>query len=1288
MNRLFCTQNWMKLGVALCLGWLLAGGNAWGQPALGTPSAGFRQYDVRHAPVSQVEAALRRMFPDEGEIYGDVATNRLAVRGPEELQRLVAQMLETLDRPVVANAEPRPAVLRAYQIPAAELADTAARLESRFPPATGVRIGTDPRTSQLLIMAPLTVHAEIDHGLRLGAPPRLSVGPVMATPPPFAAPEMGPVRHTVQPFEAAPQTAGKVIALRYLTWQNLEAALRQLKAQLTSAVDQPVVSYQLKGKQGESVELVVDRRLHQVAIRGTGTAARDAAQLVQTLDAAANQPAGKTQIVPVQYAPAKQVHLAADAVGNRAAHSTAAIIEAAGLDRKPPVPMLARVFQGNQPPTNQPPPNQPPASQPPPNVPSLLENPSLPPSETAPNAGQSGPARPVQIEYLEGLDMFIIRGPRDDVESVKRLIEDIERISSETEPVIELYTVQHVDGVNLSTLVTQLYDQVLSPRQGRVSITPLVKPNALLLIGRADSVKTVMDLIQRLDQPVGPATQFETFRLVHASAQAIQQTITEFFANRTGLGTKLLVTADFRSNSVIVQASPRDMAEVSLLIKKLDVADSDAVNELKVFKLKNSLAEELAPILQSAINSQAAQAGRTGIGGQQVPGAQTQTQGVGGVANQNTLLKSTVLRMMTVDPRGHRKLESGILTDVRVTADPRVNALLVTAPPQSMELITTLIDQLDQSPAAISQIKVFTIINGDATGLVSMLESLFGQTQTGGQARGLQAAGGIQGETSLIPIRFSVDERTNSIVASGSAGDLNVVEAILLRLDDSDVRQRQSQVYRLKNAPATDVANAINELLRSERDVQQLAPTTISPFEQIEREVIVVPEPVSNSLIVSATPRYFQEISALVEKLDERPPMVMIQVLIAEVVLNNTDEFGVELGIQDSLLFDRSLIGDLVTTTTSTVVPGVGTVQTTNVVSSTATPGFNFNNQPLGNNGSTGINRENLAGQAITNFAVGRVNSQLGYGGLVLSGGSESLSFLLRALQECRRLDVLSRPQVMTLDNQPAFIQVGQRVPRVTGTSTNEVGQTNTVTLENVGLILGVTPRISPDNLVVMEIDAEKSAVGPLSEGIPISISANGQVITSPRIDTITAQTTVSALTGQTIVLGGLISKRTFQTKRRVPMLSSIPVLGNFLFRYDSTTSDRAELLIILTPHIVRTEEDAEILKQEEAARINWCLADVHKMHGDTGIRGKYDTYADFDTPVIYPDENPTGLPVHPAEPKPMPVLTPPGDIPPAGPAWNPQGKQTPQPTPATPRQARREKEATAVAPKKFWQLR
>jgi type II secretory pathway component GspD/PulD (secretin) len=237
----------------------------------------------------------------------------------------------------------------------------------------------------------------------------------------------------------------------------------------------------------------------------------------------------------------------------------------------------------------------------------------------------------------------------------------------------------------------------------------------------------------------------------------------------------------------------------------------------------------------------------------------------------------------------------------------------------------------------------------------------------------------------------------------------------------------------------------------------------------------------------------------------------------------------------------------------------------------------------------------------------------------VLSASSESVSVLIRALSECRRLDVLARPQVMTLDNQPAFIQVGQRVPRITAVNITEVGTQNQVVLDNVGLILGVRPRISPDGLVVMEIDAEKSELGPESEGIPISINLVGDVIRSPRINTTTAQTTVAALSGQTIVLGGLITKASTTVHRRVPLLADIPVLGN-LFRYDLEQGKKTELLIVMTPHIIKNEGDAERIKQIEAARIHWCLSDVIAIHGDPGIRDRGGQWTDTETTVIYPD--------------------------------------------------------------------
>jgi type II secretion system protein D len=788
------------------------------------------------------------------------------------------------------------------------------------------------------------------------------------------------------------------------------------------------------------------------------------------------------------------------------------------------------------------------------------------------------PSSDVTVESLPDLDVMILRGRGPDVEELTRIIEEIERLSAETTPEIEVIYLQNVRGENLQELIDEVLDDLTGPLQGRVSITPLIKPNALLLVGWGEAVKAAMRLATRLDEAVVPETQLEVFRLRRASAAAVEGTITDFFSGRGGLGPEVKATADSRTNSILVHAAPRDLEEVRMLIERLDTATSESVNQVRMLVLKNALAADVSATVTAALL--AARGGTTGQ-------------------------RSAALEMLLTLPDGSRIASAGLLEDVRLTPDSRTNRILVTGPGESLDLIERLIEELDQTPAAAARIKVFQVTHGDASELVLVLRSLFPE---GGTSTVPQMAS-AEGESSLVAVRFSVDTRTNSIIATGADGDLRIIEALLLRLDQAGSQERINKVMRLKNSPALDVANAVNNFLRSERVVALSAPGRQNPFAQMESEVVVVPEPVGNALIISATPRYFEQIMDLVEGLDAQPPQVMIQVILAEVALDNLQEFGVELGLQDSLLFDRSVLGSI-------VPPAAAGYDQLN-------PGFNFNNRPLGNsNSASSINGAGrVGGQALSHFSLGRTNSETEFGGLVLSASSENISVLLRAMNQSRTMEILSRPQVMTLDNQPAFIQVGQRVPRITGTSINQVGQVNSVELENVGLILGVTPRISPEGMVVMEIDAEKSDVGPEIEGIPVSVSADGAVIRSPRVNITTAQTTVSAASGQTIVIGGLITNDNRTTSRRVPWLSEIPVLGH-LFRYDSGSSERRELLIILTPHVVRGPNEAERLKQMEMSRMSWISSDIFDwMNPEMPISSGLD---DAQVPVVFPDRTPS----------------------------------------------------------------
>jgi general secretion pathway protein D len=171
-------------------------------------------------------------------------------------------------------------------------------------------------------------------------------------------------------------------------------------------------------------------------------------------------------------------------------------------------------------------------------------------------------------------------------------------------------------------------------------------------------------------------------------------------------------------------------------------------------------------------------------------------------------------------------------------------------------------------------------------------------------------------------------------------------------------------------------------------------------------------------------------------------------------------------------------------------------------------------------------------------------------------------SFLLQALENNGRLEVLSRPQIVTADNKPAAINIGQRIPLITDSRVTQQGDTiNSFRYEDVGVNLSVTPKISPDGFVKMEIGTTNSALS--SSTVEINASATVPIINQRR-----ATTTVSVQSGQTVIIGGLIATSDDRRVRRVPVLGTLPVLG-FFFSKTHSIRDRKELLILLTPQVL-----------------------------------------------------------------------------------------------------------------------
>ena len=1107
--------------------------------------------------------------------------------------------------PAVPTTDGNAGSIQVYNVPIEMVGVVGARLRVLYGNDARVNITTEPGTGRLMIMAPAQFHHDIAGRVELL---QKDIRGASAKPDNSIAQQV---------------TLQRQYKLKNVTCRDLEESLQRLsgpRMTVTTSKNGEQAQFRLASASGTQDILQVDRKTNTVTLQGPSTNVYSWLQVVGAIDQGRGQGEEAPKIVSLAPADPKRVERALNMVRTVALQQKAEEEQAIGS---------AKVAQGKA-------------------------KGAKGDDERASAIGsldtldsESGLFGDVQIEFVGELGLVIVRGGKRDVQRVLEVIDQIKKQSEGTQPEVEVVLLKHINSQALEAIAIELYEKVLAPRQGPISIKALVQPNALLLVGRRESIASVIELVKKLDQPLDESSQLKVYKLLHASSIDAESLINDFFGGTpqgaatnttatTGLGTRVRVISDYRTNALVIQASPRDHMEVQRLLAEIDVESTPAQNEIRVFPLKYALSTELQPILQSAITGQAVQGGQGnqqgGAGGGGGGGA---AGGAANTAGGKVTPPSSNLTIVSKD----KSTESGILAGVVVTSNPSINSLLVRAPSKSMALIAALIEELDRPPSAESQLKVFEIKNGDATSLTALVQQLFGLQVTAGLSGngGLFGGGGFGGgnqqnqqnqaglgtsQSGIAPLRFSTDTRTNSIIASGSAVDLEVLEVLLARLDERGIETRTTEVIWLRNSNANNVATAISNLLQQQRQnltQASIQGQAITVFEQIDREVLIVAEPTTNSVIVSATPRYFQRIRDVIERLDRRPPMIMVQIILAEVSLDDSFELGSELGLQDALLFDRnSATGGTLTS------PGFSIPTSTTAIGGAAATATTLTQSAGGAPLSRG-KPQNVAGQSLSSFGLGRSNSALGYGGLVLSAASESVSILFRALQDANRLQILSRPQVMTLDTVAAFVQVGSQVPRITGVTggSSISGQQISTTDVPVGLFMRVQPRTNQDGLILMDIQIERSTLGDVNSGIPVGFSANGDVIRSPVINTTRAETRVSAYDGQTVVFAGLISKNRNSRSRRIPFLADIPIAG-YLFKFETETETRSELLAVMTPRIINDPEDVEMINQLESARMSWCIADVMNIHGVAGLSDGNGLWGPACSPVIYPDLQPT----------------------------------------------------------------
>lgn len=1177
-----------------------------------------RPFALQNAAAEDIAPQLRETLnkmPGKPEVIVDVNRNRLLVKGDRNALEAAAELIDALD--VIEDTEQDPAskpVARGYKVEARLLDSTLKSLRELYKNQPGVSINSDKRTSKIVVWGPPEVQAEVSKAISAsqGEKPQTDE-PKIASPRAMAI-STAPRRAQQLPSQ---QRLEAIHRFQNLSWEDFEDALRQIwgsQVEVTPDEDREAAEVRLVTRDGETHFLRIDRRRNQIEAAQPEPVAnwKHIARVLDGLETKAGQEAQLLSVANARPVHVKEVVHALQSTSPVGKKTFAR--QALRRDAKTATwggDLVSRVFE-------QEPGAQKPAEEKPADAPATEQDPAM--EEEFDDFSNISPD--VRIEYIEGLDIIVITGPPKDVERVKKLIEMLDRDTPKTEPDVQIVQLQHTNNEVLAPLLTQINDQVLVNRQGRVTIIPLGKPNAILLIGQKESVSVLESYIKRLDVEIPATDEYRVFRLKFIPAADAETAIRNFFTNnpgqggaqqnqpqgqantnvRPGLGTRPRIISEQRSNSLIVQGGAGDLRAVEALLKDIDVEDSPSVAEVRIFPLKTSLATDLAPILQAAISGQSSQA--TGQGNQQ---GNQGNQGANGAGANSA--RSASLQFMQVNKDGTKTIDSGIPTNVVIEAEPASNSLVVRGPARTMDLVAHLINQLDGVAKVGASIKVFQMQHADAQQVLTNLQTLFGVTN---QAAGAQQQGAAltsptsEGESPLVRLRFGVDRRSNSLIVAGNQGDLNIIEALLNNIDLKDSRNRKLYVYRLVNNDAQFVATAVQTLITAQQtQIRQQVQTAFlrGSQELLDSEVFIQPELVTNSVIISATPAKLAEVIRVIQHLDLRQPMVMVQMLIAEVSLENINELGAELGLQDSILFDRGLQG---------AAAGV--------------PGFAFNNSPLGNTGQAAndaINRQIIAPQSLSSFGLGRTSASRGYGGLVLSASSESVSVLIRALQERNRLQILSRPEVMTVDRIPAQVLVGQNVPLVGATNVTVNTTTANVNRTNVGISLLVTPQVNADGQILIEVDATRSALGALQDGIPIP-SGTGTVL-QPIINVTQAVSTLSCRSGQTVIMAGLITKNDQKSAKGIPGLMEIPIVGR-LFQFNSESSKRTELLMIMTPHIIWDGEDLNWLKQTETERMSWCLADVVEMNGDHGFSPGYGKWGSMNMNRIFPHTQPRGV--------------------------------------------------------------
>jgi len=478
---------------------------------------------------------------------------------------------------------------------------------------------------------------------------------------------------------------------------------------------------------------------------------------------------------------------------------------------------------------------------------------------------------------------------------------------------------------------------------------------------------------------------------------------------------------------------------------------------------------------------------------------------------------------------------------------PASNTLIITDYADNLRRLGAIIESVDrpsQSDATVIRLQYVSAVD-----LALSLGRLMADGAPGAEG---QAAGGTR--LAIVP-----DARSNALlVRSASPSRLQTLRELVAGLDVPGALGGNIHVVYLKNAEAGKLAETLRSLVGGRLQSAQAAPAAaggatapaVATSLPSDGSATIIADTASNSLVINAPDVVYNGLRAVIDKLDARRAQVYVEALVVEVTAEKAAEFGIQW--QDLSGVNRS---------------GANVIGGTNLGAR-----------------STGVNIIDAAanlGAVGRGLNIGVVDGTINIPGL---GTVTNLGVLARALETDANANILSTPNLLTLDNEEAKIVIGQNVPFITGQYAQTGSSTTatpfqTIERRDVGLTLKVRPQVSEGGTVKLQIYQEISSLR--------DTTTAADVITDKR----SIDSTVLVDDGRIIVLGGLIQDRVQDGVDKVPLLGDIPLFGH-LFRSETRNRQKTNLMVFLRPHVLRDSESADALTGDRYEFIRQRQAD------------------------------------------------------------------------------------------------